>query len=431
MRIETDIAIVGSGAGGATIAKELAARGKKVLLIERGRFPKEVGTMRSAVFSHYDRCALRSSKDGTVVYRTLMAGGTTVVSCGNGVRVLEEELRSRGVDLALEFDKTEKELGVTAVPDSHLGPGSRRIMDAANRLGFEMRPMPKYINFKKCTSCGACVLGCRTGAKWSALSFIKEAELNGAKVLTGTDVSSVIVRGGKAVGLVAKGPEGGITIAANKVILAAGGIGSPVLLKKSGIENAGAKLFADLFNVTYGVLPGEDTNLRYEPSMAAVSTKFMESRGFILAPYLDVPLVARWIMAKRKQLKMFRYENLLGIMVKMSDESSGKVTAGERFDKRPTLLDAAVLNDGSRMAEKVLVEAGVKKKNIIFTKARGAHPGGSCAIGEVVDENLETSIRGLYVCDASVLPVSPGAPPIVTIISLAKRLAGRIASDKI
>ena len=60
---------------------------------------------------------------------------------------------------------------------------------------------------------------------------------------------------------------------------------------------------------------------------------------------------------------------------------------------------------------------------------RGAHPGGSAAIGEVVDVNLETSIRGLFVCDASVLPKSPGKPPILTILALSKRLAEYIEKD--
>jgi choline dehydrogenase-like flavoprotein len=57
------------------------------------------------------------------------------------------------------------------------------------------------------------------------------------------------------------------------------------------------------------------------------------------------------------------------------------------------------------------------------TKIRGAHPGGTAAIGEVVNKNLETRIKGLFVSDASVLPTSPGLPPIVTIVALAKRLS--------
>ena len=53
----------------------------------------------------------------------------------------------------------------------------------------------------------------------------------------------------------------------------------------------------------------------------------------------------------------------------------------------------------------------------------GAHPGGTAAVGVVVDSNLQTKIDNLFVCDASVLPTAPGLPPILTIVALSKRLA--------
>ena len=233
----------------------------------------------------------------------------------------------------------------------------------------------------------------------------------------------VATKNGRAIGLIGKSRKGRVRIYADTIILAGGGIGTPVILKNSGIENAGNKLFADMFNVTYGILRNKDTNLWREPTMAVISTKYMKDKGILLAPFIDVPLVLRWVMSKRKQLKNFRYKNLLGIMNKTRDDNVGLVTADERFEKKPTPSDMIRLNEGAGMAAEILIEAGVSKKSIIYTKPRAAHPGGSAAIGDVVDSNLQTSIRGLYVCDASVLPTSPGAPPIVTITALAKRLA--------
>ena len=425
MRLKTEIAVVGSGAGGAAVAMELAKKGKRVLIIERGPMPKksEIGTLRSAVLNFYDRCALRTSKEGTIIYRALMTGGTTVVSCGNGIRVLEDELKQLGIDLTEEFKETEKELKIIPLSDNLIGKGSKLIMEAANRLGFEMRPMPKCVDPNKCTSCGRCVLGCKTGAKWSALVYVKEARRYGAKLINKINVKSVVISSGKTIGLTARSPKGNVRIFAKKVILAAGALGTPVILKKSGIEKAGNRLFADIFNVTYGILKNKGINLWKEPTMAVLSTKYMKSKGFIISPFIDVPLVLRWVMSKRKQLKGFRYKDLLGIMVKTQDENVGKVTADERFEKFPTKADYKRLNEGAKMAADILQEAGVKKDDIIYTKPRAAHPGGSAAIGEVVTKNLETEIKHLYICDASVLPKSPGAPPIVTIIALAKRLA--------
>ncbi|MCX5680527.1 MAG: GMC family oxidoreductase N-terminal domain-containing protein [Candidatus Omnitrophica bacterium] len=425
MQLKTDIVIVGSGAGGATMAKELAGTGRKVLVVERGPMPKdgEIGTLRSAVLNFYDRCALRTSKEGTIIYRALMAGGTTIVSCGNGMRVLENELKKEGVDLTQEFEETEKEMAIAPLANNLIGRGSRLIMDSANRLGFNMVPMPKYIDSKKCVSCGKCVLGCPYGAKWTALSFLKSARRSGAKFIPKINIQMVATKNGRAIGLIGKSPKGRVRIYADTVILAGGGIGTPVILKNSGIENAGNKLFADMFNVTYGVLKNKNTNLWREPTMAVVSTKYMKEKGILLSPFIDVPLVLRWVMSKRKQLKNFRYTNLLGIMNKTRDDNVGLVTAAERFEKAPTISDMKRLNEGARMSAEILIEAGVHKNNIIYTKPRAAHPGGSAAIGEIVDSNLQTSIKGLYVCDASVLPTSPGAPPIVTIVSLAKRLS--------
>jgi len=132
------------------------------------------------------------------------------------------------------------------------------------------------------------------------------------------------------------------------------------------------------------------------------------------------------VMPKRKHLGGSRYKNLLGIMTKIKDDDKGYVTAKERFYKTPTENDYKKLNKGAELSKQILLEAGVKKKDMFITKPRGAHPGGTAAIGDVVNTDLETEIKNLYVCDASVFPQSPGAPPIVTIIALAKRLAKKL-----
>lgn len=427
--IRTDIVVVGTGAGGAAVAKELAAGGKKVLILERGKFARKIGTLRTAVLEIYDKCALRTSREGIIVYRGMMVGGTTVVSCGNGIRVLEKELKEKGISLDQELEETERELKVGPLPDHLIGPGSRLIMDAGNRLGLDMYAMPKYIDPKKCNSCGRCVLGCPRGAKWSSARLVETARRNGAILQTNTDVKSVVVHNGKAIGLVAESDNKTVRIFANKIIISAGGIGTPVILRKSGLTEAGNKLFVDVFNVTYGIVKDKSINLWKEPTMAVVSDKFYQDKGFILSPFIDVPLVLRWVMSKRKQLKGFRYENLVGVMAKTRDESFGRVTEDEKFEKVLTPGDRHRLDEGAKWSKRILIEAGIRKEDIIFTKPRGAHPGGTAAIGEVVDTDLQTRIRDLYVCDASVLPVSPGAPQILTIMALAKRLSRHLLSD--
>lgn len=426
MGVDADIIIVGSGVGGATLAKELAKCGRDVLILEKGLYysPKQMGSEFLA-FKFYDKYGLWSkTKEGIFYYRTIMAGGTSVVSCGNAVRSLENRLKRQGIDLKKEFRQSEKELTVRRVPPKFLGPGTRRIMEAAKKIGFKMQPMPKLINFKKCVACGNCVVGCLTGAKWSALKPLKDAQKRGASLITGVNVTKVLTAGGKAIGVEGFDTQGKkIRLFANLVILAAGGIGTPIILQNSGIK-AGGKLFLDLFTVTIGLT--KDVGLAKEITMAAVNHS---NKGFILSPFLDTPFALASVIpaSLRQHLKITTHrKQMLGIMVKINDDSLGRVYKDGRIEKKVTPSDRRKLNKGAQISREILIAAGVDPNTIITTRIRGAHPGGTAAIGEVVNKNLETKVKGLYVCDASVLPVSPGLPPIVTIVALSKWLAKRI-----
>ena len=59
---------------------------------------------------------------------------------------------------------------------------------------------------------------------------------------------------------------------------------------------------------------------------------------------------------------------------------------------------------------------------------RPADPSATCRIGVVIDKNLETQIKDLYCCDASVFPSSLGAPVVWTVVSLGKRLSKHLDS---
>ena len=426
MRLDADILIVGAGVGGATAAKELAKRGKKVLVVEKGNYvlPKHLGSEFLA-FKFYDRCGLWSkSKEGVVYYRTIMAGGTSIVGCANAVRSLEKEFKRLGMDLTKEFRETEKELKVKPVPAKFLGPGTRAIMKAAEKLGFKMQPMPKMINFRKCVACGNCVVGCRIGAKWTPLEYLRQAQKNGATLMTGINVAKVLISKGRAVGVEGSNQSGKkVQIFANTIVLSAGGIGTPIILQNSKIKS-GQKLFLDLFTVTMGLT--KDKGLTKEVTMGAVNV----NKGFLLSPFIDPPFALASVvpLPLRRNLRISLHrKRMLGIMVKIDDSFIGRVRRDGVIEKKATASDLSKLKKGANISKKILIEAGADPGSIITTNIRGAHPGGTAAIGEVVDKNLQTKIKGLYVCDASVLPKTPGMPPIVTIIALAKRFAKELA----
>ena len=423
-----DFVIVGSGAGGATLARELAVRGRSVLVLERGKYEEKIGTYKYAT-RFYDISSKltgmpRKSKEGVVLWRAFMAGGTTVVSCGNGVRCLEDELGALGIGLEEEFTEAEKEMRIAAIPEELLSEGSKRIRWAANELGYKMEPMPKFLNAASCRKCGQCVFGCVDCAKWTALDYLKEAAEKGAEIQYETTVDEVLIKDGKAEGLVAKQSKAREEIRAEVVILAAGALSTPVILQKSGFSNAGSGLFVDLLVNTYGVTDG--INQVNEPVMALVNHDFYKDKGFILSPFINCSSKVRFMELGMKGMTI-PVKKLLGIMTKTRDDASGNVYADGSISKPVTKNDWQRLKEGSDIAREILIKAGASSKSILVSKPQGAHPGGTAAIGKVVDSNLATEVEGLFVCDASVLPVAPGLPPILTIVCLAKLLAKFLA----
>ena len=142
--------VIGSGAGGAAAARYLAEAGHDVLVIERG--PEVTGKDAGHYYANVDA--------GVRLMRTFCLGGTTMVSGGNALRCLEEELKALGIDLADHYAAIEKELDVQLLPDDLLGDGTRCLMDAAERIGLPIHRMPKFINPDLCCRDGRCAFGC-------------------------------------------------------------------------------------------------------------------------------------------------------------------------------------------------------------------------------------------------------------------------------
>lgn len=420
---EFDYVIVGSGTGGATLANELALRGKDVLVVESGKRETSVGTFNDCV-RYYDANKLtmipKRSREGTILWRSLMVGGSSEVACGNGVRCLEKELEERGIYLEEEMKQSESYIHSAPIDDGLLSDGSKRISSAAHESGYTFIPMPKYIDAQKCHACHSCSLGCRYQARWSASQTMDEAVKNGANLETSIHINRVLTQNGKAIGIEGFSSDASLKIKAKKVILAAGGLGTPVILQHSGIEEAGQNLFIDTFTNTYAST--REFNLVHEPQMSMVDLEFHNSDGFLLSPYINLPRQVRFIEAGVKG-SLMNASRMLGIMVKTRDDAAGRVFPDGSVSKPITKQDREKLKKGHKIASEILIKAGADLKSIIQTVPAGAHPGGTAAIGTIIDKNLQTKIEGLFVCDASALPTAPGLPPILVIMSLARYLA--------
>ena len=395
------VLIVGSGAGGSTVAMEIAKAGIKTTVIEKG----PMVSMGKAY-----KC-YQPPEPCLDLLNTVCIGGSTLVSAGNAVTPSEHYLEIMDIDLSEYFSEIQKELNIKELPDSYFGKGTTRIMDAAYSLGFNIKKMPKFINPQKCKPCGKCALGCPKNAKWTALDFLKQAKKYGANIIAETPVTDIITEKGKVVGV--KSHEK--VFKSDTVILAPGAISTPRLLQKAGLK-AGKKFFMDTFVTVGGII--KDIGFNKEVQMNAL----IEFDDYIIAPHYSS------LIFKQLKNQGIKEADILGLMVKIKDESAGRVEP-DKIVKYNTLNDVKLLCEASTKAGAILVEAGVSPKSIVSTPPRGAHPGGTAPIGKIVNKNLETQIRGLFVSDASVLPQSPGIPPIVTIIALAKRLAKHIISN--
>lgn len=396
-----NIIVVGSGAGGGTITRELASKGVNVTLIEKGPFTKTENA-----YEHYDNADV-----GVELLQTSCIGGTTVVTAGNAVRTCQKYLKNMGIDIEDEFNEIEEEMGVSTLPDTHFGKGTKIIMDKAESMGFNTQKMPKFINPESCKPCGKCAFGCPRDSKWTSNEYVNDALDHGANVVTNTEITELITVNGEIKGVKSNNKE----FLADIVVISAGGIETPRILRRSGID-AGNNLFVDTFVTVGGIIKG--IKFKNEVQMNAL----IKLDDLIMAPHYS------GILFDNLKNRGASENDILGIMIKIADERSGMVRE-DYIEKYSTAKDVGLLAKGSATAGAILKEAGVDPTTLTSTIARGAHPGGTAAIGEIVNKNLETEISGLFATDASVFPVAPGAPPVLTIVALAKRLGKYIEKE--
>lgn len=387
-----DFIVAGSGAGGATAAKELSCGGKKVLLLEKGK-PVQQGAASKA----YEIIPAEVE-----IWQAVCLGGTTGVTMGNAVR---SPLNTK---LDPYFAEAEEEMDAWTVPLSKMGPATRLLLD----LSKDWIPMPKAIDHNACRSCGVCSFGCPSGAKWDATAYVRDAVSHGCTVATNTLVKRVMIEQKRAVGVET---ADGRVFKGKAVILAAGAIETPRILMRSGFEFVGQGLFVDTFITVGGVKRG--VGLSKELNMAL----YMKGDGYLLSPHYS-RLILPEITKKGIEAKA---TDILGLMVKISDDPAGEVKHTSVV-KGLTAGDAELLDRGRKEAMDLLLRAGVEEATIVETRLRGAHPGGTCS--GVVRSPVKpwTEVDSLYISDASVIPGPFGLPPMLTIVAISKLLSSKL-----
>ena len=420
-----DVVVVGTGPGGATVARELARRGKKVLVLERGRGGPLRGTFRQYLAAQLvPGRSLLFTPDLTGVLRAITPGGSSAFYYATAFPVPLEMFRRHGVELAVEAAEARRELPVAPLRDELMTPMATRILDAARQVGLAWHRLDKLIDQERWRpGMRFGYYGDPAGVTWSARAYLDDAVAHGAELATGTRVDRVLVEGRQATG-VEYLQDGFLRRAsASTVVVAAGGIGSPMILRASGIREAGHDFFFDPLVTVAGRIP--DVRLRADeiPLSAGVLAR---SEGYLLTD-LAVPPAVHFILSAHglKATRLFSSGDTARIMVKARDVLGGRLSARGGVRKRLHPLDRDKLLHGAEEAWRVLEAAGAK--DLYRTGCLAAHPGGTVKLGELVDANLETRYEHLHVCDCSVIPEPWGLPPTLTLVALGKHLARHLA----
>jgi len=317
------------------------------------------------------------------------------------------------------------ELHIAPLPAELRGAASTHLADSANALGYDWTPLLKFMNPARTDhfDCGAkCMLGCRCGAKWNATEWVDEAVATGhCEFHTGVKVDDLIIHSRKVAGVRAILNGQPVEIQSQTVVLCAGGIGSPILLQKAGLSQAGVGIGMDTTVMVYGASNqrgnGNEPPMTYEWANDDV--------GYLLStlidPWLNYPIIM-FLKGVQHLPAWARWNQTLGIMIKLKDDVTGGVQSERDISKPLTANDQKKFNHALEIANKILVKAGADDHTLVVTPLRGTHPCATVRIGHLLDSNLQTEIENLYVCDASVFPESLARPTVLTIIGLGKRL---------
>lgn len=411
-----DVIVVGSGPGGATVAREMSKRGNRVLILERGGN----SPLKDSLLSTVSVIGAVPVGDKLVMGRGLTTGGSTAVYLAATVNPKPETFLPLGIDLSPALAEAEQELPLAPLPDAYLRPQSLKLRESAIALGHRLYTARMLVDQSKVAS------GYSVDAKWTARNYVHEAIGNGATLVNRARVLRVLVEDGRAVGVeyeVRKSKKEVEVRQAfgSKVIVAAGGAATPVILRNSGIRNVADKgFYCHPGFLVFGTVSG----LKAQDGFGATWGLLLENGVHVGDANFNRTFFRTVMLGGRKWVRAFTGHSrtvAMGVMVK--DNVGGEMRENGTYHKELAKEDLAKLAEGEAHARRVIEHAG--GRDIFRSGISASHLGGTLRIREHVDEKLETEIRNLHVCDGSVLPASVNTPTL-SLICLGKYLSKQL-----
>ncbi len=490
LEVDADVVVVGSGAGGACAAAELAEGGLSVVLLEEGgfhgtrEFTAEAGKM---IRTLYRDCGatFMLGRPGIPYVEGRCVGGSTVINGGMCWRTPERFLKRWAWETGVQdvdpqrlvpyFQKVEERIHVAPQDPGTTGKDDELFVRGARAVGQE--PTPNRRNQHHCMGSNNCALGCPTGGKQSTLvTYVPRVERAGGRIYSDVKVVRILTENGRAVGVegdvldrATRRPIRKARVRSRIVVLACGAVQTPALLLRNRLANSSGQVGRNLMIHPNAKLLGIfDEEVRpWEGVHQAhqLHSYLEEGLNFAIAyvPPSIVALGSRVIGEESLAIfEQFSRSVISGVLVE--DTTRGRVIAGpggtplvsyflNRQDARQVVRGAAILAE-------LLFAAGAKRILMPFhfipeltrpdqiprlwereispaeMELITVHLMGTCRMGSdrrrsVVDSYGEShDVRGLFLADASLFPTPIGVNPMETIMMLATRQADYILNRR-
>jgi choline dehydrogenase-like flavoprotein len=484
-----DIVIVGSGAGGAAVAKELSPLcrdGVRIAVLEWGpKFKEEEFTGREYEMAsrlYFDLGGVLTEDRTMTLAFGRAYGGSTVVYTGTSLVIPEHTVRRWNVpglehaDIEQRSRKYLAENNVHLLEPEFINDNNRLFHDACKKLGYRVEQFP--VNVKGCQGSGLCNLGCPNAAKQGTHRVqLPEAERNGVTVVTNCRVDRIDNRvlcatvGDPGYGHASAWAPGDYRVRAKAIVVAAGAVNSPALLLRSKLPVPLPALGRYFTTHPALILVGQHarpiTNLWGHPK-SYYCDHFAESDGFLLETCMYFPFVTAKNLAgfgaehSRLMAAMDRLQMILVLALdaaiadnrvtidrdgepvvryRLTDEVRRSLVASMRASARIFFAAGAerVHAPGGRTFFIEAADAGRIDELIALDDLKpgkvsiaSAHLMGGCRMGASVADSVTNAwgevhgVPWLFVADASLFPRCAEINPYVTIMALADRVAERV-----
>ncbi|KAH9469086.1 hypothetical protein MJO29_005515 [Puccinia striiformis f. sp. tritici] len=410
---ETDVIVIGSGAGGSVVASLVAKAGYKTLVIEKGRWvPTEHITGSHHGFNDMlEGNGQISTVDGSLIMLlgTTFGGGTTInwsASLAPPYHVRREWAEEHGLkyfgtsSFGKDIEAVSTRMGVSAKDIVH-SKANQLFLKGARKIGIHIDLIPQN-TAGRAHDCGMCQRGCPFGEKQGAAqTWLKDCAESGGEFMQNGRVERILFsnesnpreieidptksspnsRRKYAVGVIvcdSTTRKRSIIRARRAVVSSSGAINTPALLLRSGIHLNGAVGKGLHLHPVTAVTAWFDTQVKpWEGSIMTLISCEVENRlgthyGAKLEVFASNPgfysgLFVPWKSSESHKELMSRYAQSFTIVVLTRDRGSGRVSVEEGgngdaiVDYTVDTFDAQSLLEGILIACQALAAAGASE----------------------------------------------------------------------